>query len=73
MLDNASIQTESSDDEEEHKNEIKKIRVTRQVETEAFVMNGSLDGAPLLSEAMLLDLGCINMTLRENFNHQTDS
>ena len=32
---------------------------TRQVETEAFVMNGSHDGAPLLSEATLLDLGCI--------------
>ena len=32
---------------------------TRQVETEAFVMNGSLDGAPLFSEATLLDLGCI--------------
>ena len=31
---------------------------TRQIETEAFVMNGSLDGAPL-SEATLLDLGCI--------------
>ena len=28
---------------------------TRQVETEAFVMNGSLDGAPLFSEATLLD------------------
>ena len=153
MVDYASIQTDSSDDGEEHKNEIKKIAVcktsrnpeagielpvtvngvgfyvdpdtgadlnlfdeshyrmikeknpqmelkkvkqkviaanntsvpikgkfdatmynkTRQVETEAFVMIGSLDGAPLLSEAMLLDLGCINMTLRENFNHQTDS
>ena len=153
MVDNASIQTDSSDDEDEQKNEMRKIRVsntsrnpeagielpvtvngvgfyvdpdtgadlnlfdeshyrmikeknpqmelkkvkqkviaanntsvpikgkfdatmynkTRQVETEAFVMIGSLDGAPLLSEAMLLDLGCINMTLRENFNHQTDS
>ena len=30
---------------------------TRQVETVAFVMSGSLDGAPMLSEAMLLDLG----------------
>ena len=29
MLDNASIQTDSSDDEEEHKNEIKKIRVSK--------------------------------------------
>ena len=139
MVDNASIQTDSSNDEEEHKNEIKKMRVsktrrnpeagielpvavngvgfyvdpdtsadlnlfdeshyrmikeknpqmelkkvkqkviaanntsvpikgkfdetmynkTRQVETEAFVMNGSLDGAELLLEATLLDLGCI--------------
>ena len=32
---------------------------TRQVETETFVRNGSLDGAPLLTEATLLDLGCI--------------
>ena len=32
---------------------------TRQVETEAFVMNGSLGGGPLLSEATLLDLECI--------------
>ena len=32
---------------------------TRQVETEAFVMNGSLHGTPLLSEATMLDLGCI--------------
>ena len=70
MLDNASIQTESSDDEEEHKNEIKKIRVTRQVETEAFVMNGSLDGAPLLSEATLLDLGCIKYDFGGKFQPQ---
>ena len=147
MVDNASIQTESNDDEEEHKNEIKKIRVaktsrnlesgielpvtvngvgfyvdpdtgadsnlfdethyrmikeknpqmklkkleqkviaanntsvpikgkfdatmynkTRQVETEAFVMNGSLDGAPLLSEATMLDLGCIKYNPEGNF------
>ena len=139
MVDNASIQADSTDDEEERKNEVKKIRVsktsrnpeagielpvtvngarfyvdpdtgadlnlfdeshyrmikekspqmklkkvkqkviaennasvpikgefdatmynkTRQVETAAFVMNGSLDGAPPLSEATLLDLGCI--------------
>ena len=138
MVDNASIQTDSSDDEEEHKNEIKKIRVSktrrnpeagielpvtvngvgfyadpdtgadlnlfdeshyrmikeknpqtelkkvkqkviaandttvpikrkfdatmydkaRQVETELFVMNGSLDGAPLHYEATQLYLGC---------------
>ena len=70
MLDNASIQTESSDDEEEHKNEIKKIRVTRQIETEAFVMNGSLDGAPLLSEATLLDLGCIKYDFGGKFQRQ---
>ena len=139
MVDNASIQADSTDDEEERKNEVKKIRVsktsrnpeagielpvtvngarfyvdpdtgadlnlfdeshyrmikekspqmklkkvkqkviaennasvpikgefdaamynkTRQVEIAAFVMNWSLDGAPPLSEATLLDLGCI--------------
>ena len=32
---------------------------TRIVYTEGFVMNGSLDGPPLLSEETLLDLGCI--------------
>ena len=29
-----------------------KLNKTRQVETEAFVVNGSLDGVPLLSEAI---------------------
>ena len=29
MVDNASIQTDSSDDKEEYKNEIKKIRVAK--------------------------------------------
>ena len=51
---------------------------TRQVETEAFVMNGSLDGAPLPSEATLLDLGCIKYNPKEKIQisnfifHQTD-
>ena len=40
---------------------------TRQVETEASVMNGSLDGAPLLSEATLLNLGCIKYHLEGKF------
>ena len=40
---------------------------TRQVETEAFVMDGSLDGAPLLSEATLLDLGCIKYDPKGRF------
>ena len=79
-VDNASIQTDSSDDEEEMK--LKKVKQkviaanntsvpingkfdatmynkTRQVETEAFIMNGSLGGGPLLSKATLLDLGYI--------------
>ena len=147
MVDNASIQADYSKDEEEHKNEIKKITVaktsrnpdagiessvtvngvgfyvdpdtgadlnlfdeshyrmikgrnpqmklkevkqkeiaanntsvpikgkfdatmynkTRQVETEAFIMNGSLDGAPLLSEATLLDLGCFKSSPEGKF------
>ena len=52
---------------------------TKQVETEAFVMNGSPDGAPLPSEATLLDLGCIKYNPEEKFQisnfifHQTDS
>ena len=43
---------------------------TRQVETEVFVMNGSLDGAPLLSEATLLDLGCIKYDFGGKFQPQ---
>ena len=153
MVDKASIQTDSSDDKEENKNEIKKIRVaktsrnpeagielpvtvngvgfyvdpdtgadlnlldeshyrmmkekntqmklkkvkqkviaanntsvpvkgkfdatmyskTRKVETEAFVMNGSLDGAPLLSEATLLDLGCIKYNPEGKFQRPNRS
>ena len=49
---------------------------TRQLETEAFVMNGSLNGVPLLSEAMLLDLGCIKYDLEGKFqptNRFTDA
>ena len=49
---------------------------TRQVETEAFVMNGSFDGGPLLSEATLLDLGCIKYELEGKFqppNRFTDA
>ena len=43
---------------------------TRQVETEVFLMNGSLDGAPLLSEATLLDLGCIKYDFGGKFQPQ---
>ena len=49
---------------------------TRQVETEAFVMNGSLYEGPLLSEATLLDLGCIKYDLEGKFqppNRFTDA